>query len=213
MSRRARRLIITLCLAVVFLIIYLDRMHAFRPSGHSYSRPTMPYATDEEKYNGKIFTVVKVVDGDTLDINLPDDFTGKHYKSTRIRLLGVDTPETKKPNTPVMYYGPEASEFAKETALGQQVTILLDDAGPSRDKYGRLLAYVRLPDGRVLDEILITEGYGYADLRFRHSLYKQYEQDMYRAKKAQKGLWKNVTEEQFPDWLQRMRPTLVKKAA
>ena len=51
-------------------------------------------------------TMVSVVDGDTIDVNI------KGHRE-RVRLIGIDTPETKKPNTPVQCYGPEATKFTK----------------------------------------------------------------------------------------------------
>ena len=67
-------------------------------------------------------TVLKVVDGDTVDI--VDDVRGR----LRIRLLGIDTPETKKPGYTVGCWGPEATEFAKSTLLGQRVAFVTDPA-------------------------------------------------------------------------------------
>jgi micrococcal nuclease len=157
-------------------------------------------AADLQKYEGKQFSVVKVVDGDTLDIDIPDG----NYSHTRIRLWGVDTPETKDPrlNGP-MYYGPEASDFATKAAMGKRVTIHLEPDRKTRDKYHRLLAYVQLPDGTFLNELLLSEGYAYADLRFKHSLYNKYKQLEGLAKKQKKGLWEKVTPEQMPQWRQK----------
>ncbi len=153
-----------------------------------------------------MFTVVKVVDGDTINIDIPD--ANKNY--TRIRLWGIDTPESKSQDTGVMYFGPEAAEFTTESALGKQVTVYLEEHR-TRGKYGRLLAYVQLPDGRFLNEVLITEGFAYADLRFRHSLYRRYEQLEGSARRQKKGLWDKITREQLPEWLQRMEPELLSR--
>lgn len=84
-------------------------------------------------------TVTHVVDGDTIDVEIGG-------RDERVRLIGIDTPETKKPNSPVECFGPEAS--ANTTALlpvGTTVRIERDVVG--RDDYGRLLGYVYLPDG------------------------------------------------------------------
>mgnify|MGYP001333899735 CR=1 FL=1 len=75
-------------------------------------------------------TVTNVVDGDTVDVNL-------NGKKERLRLLLVDTPETVHPNQPVQPFGPEASQFAKETLSGQEVQLEFD--GPERDNYDRFL--------------------------------------------------------------------------
>ncbi len=155
-------------------------------------------SSDLAKYHQKTFTVINVVDGDTLDIDIAD---GK-YDKTRIRLWGVDTPESKSPKYGVMYFGPQASEFTTQLTLGKQVTVYLD-SDRTRGKYGRLLAYVKLPEGKFLNEVLIEEGYGYADLRFRHSFYNKYQQLGKSAQRNKKGLWKEVTRDQLPEWLQK----------
>jgi micrococcal nuclease len=97
-----------------------------------------------------LVTIDRVVDGDTVEANI-------NGVEEKIRLIGVDTPETVKPNTPVMPYGPEASNFTKATLTGQQV--YLDFDAQQRDKYGRLLAYVYLKDGTFFNAKLVREGY------------------------------------------------------
>jgi len=160
---------------------------------------------DFEKYHAKTFTVVKVVDGDTIDIDIPD--VNDSY--TRIRLWGIDTPETKNPEVGVMYFGPEAAEFTTKLVLGKPVTVYLDEGNNTRGKYGRLLAYVKLPDAGFLNEILLTEGFAYADLRFRHSFYNKYKQLEASARGLKKGLWEKITREQLPEWLQRQKTNLL----
>ncbi len=207
MSRRSRSAVLVLCLILSSIFVWFDRSFVsekFRPAQSSAEQVK---SGDFEKYNEKTFYVVKVVDGDTLDIDIPD---GKH-KSTRIRLIGIDTPETKSPNTGVMYFGPEATEYAKTKALGNPVKIYLDTISDTRDKYNRLLAYIQLPDGTYLNEILISEGYAYAYLQFRHSFYYKYTQLEVAARRNKKGLWKEVTREQLPKWLQKEKPKLLTK--
>lgn len=109
-----------------------------------------------------------------------------------------------------MYFGPEAAEFTEKLAQGKEVAVYLEDRR-TRDKYGRVLAYIRLPDSRFLNEVLLEEGYAYADTRFRHIFYNKYKQLESAAKSGKKGLWPKVTREQLPEWLQRMRPKLLKK--
>ena len=164
-------------------------------------------AHDFEKYHAKTFTVVKVVDGDTIDIDIPD--VNDSY--TRIRLWGIDTPETKNPKVGVMYFGPEAAEFTRKSVLGKPVTVYIDEGNSTRCKYGRLLAYVKLRNDGFLNEVLLTEGYAYADMRFRHSLYNKYKQLDAGARSLKKGLWGKVTHEQLPEWLQREKPNLLNK--
>ena len=103
-------------------------------------------------------TVRWVIDGDTVDVDLDG---GRQ----RVRMLGINTPETKKPNAPIECYGPQASEYT--TALlppGTPVHLERDIVG--RDDYGRLLAYVyRSADGLFVNLDLVRRGYA-KPLRF-----------------------------------------------
>ena len=204
-SRRRQTGIITLCLLLAGVFIWFDNSsirHKWRlqPKSEEQAR-----AYDFEKYHAKIFTVVNVVDGDTIDIDVPDG----RYDQTRMRLWGIDTPETKSEEYGVMYFGPEAAEFTKKFTLRKPVTIYFDGGNNTRDKYGRLLAYAQLPDGRFLNEVLVAEGFAYADLRFRHSFYNKYQQLEAGARSLTKGLWRKVSREQLPEWLQREKPNLL----
>jgi micrococcal nuclease len=155
-----------------------------------WSRPSGP---DWDQYEGKSFRVINVVDGDTLDVDAID---GTHAH-TRIRLIGVDTPETKKPDTPVQHFGPQAAAFTKELTLGKDVTLRLERSR-TRDKYERLLAYVYLPDETMLNSQLVAQGYGYADPRFRHTHDKEFARLQKSAMSARLGLWKDVTRDDLP---------------
>ncbi|MHC4084840.1 MAG: thermonuclease family protein [Planctomycetota bacterium] len=204
MSRCRKASIITLCLILTVIFIWLDRSllkhrRQQRPKSEKQAK-----AYDLEKYHKNTFTVVKVVDGDTIDIDIGD--SNKNY--TRIRLWGIDTPETKNQDTGVMYFGPDAAEFTTKLVLNKKISVYLD-ATRTRGNYGRLLAYVQLPDDGFLNEVLLTEGFAYADLRFRHSFYRRYEQLQTSAYRKKKGLWGKVTQKQLPEWLQRMRPNLL----
>lgn len=85
--------------------------------------------------------VLRVVDGDTIDIR--DDVRGR----LRIRVLGIDTPETKKPGYTVGCWGPEATAFAQSNLVGQRVAVQLDPTQDRTDRYGRTLAYLVRGDG------------------------------------------------------------------
>jgi micrococcal nuclease len=185
--------------AALFLALWDQRHAASDAAPPASSAAQATAASDRERYHDKEFFVTKVVDGDTIHI---DAYDGNHLTTT-VRLIGVDTPETRKPNSPVMYYGPEASAVVTELADGKRVTIWLDTVTGTRDKYGRLLAYAKLPDGRVLNEVIISEGYGYAYTDFKHGSSQKYSQLEASARRAKKGLWAAVTEEQKPEWLQR----------
>jgi micrococcal nuclease len=97
-------------------------------------------------------TIVEVVDGDTVDVEVGG-------ASETVRLLGIDTPETVDPDEPVGCYGPEASERTK-ALLPPGTEIRLERDEEARDRYGRLLAYVhRADDGLFVNEALLREGF------------------------------------------------------
>ncbi|TLS38999.1 thermonuclease family protein [Pseudalkalibacillus caeni] len=92
--------------------------------------------------------VLEVIDGDTLKVKL-------NNRVETIRLLLIDTPETKHPSKPVQPFGPEASAYAKEILSGKKVKI--EPGISERDKYGRLLAYVWIED-KMVNKMLLKEG-------------------------------------------------------
>lgn len=96
--------------------------------------------------------VVGVVDGDTIDV----DVDGRRE---RVRLIGIDTPETLKPDTPVECYGPEATARAADL-LPEATPVRLERDVEPRDTYGRLLAYVyRAADGMFVNLQLVAGGF------------------------------------------------------
>jgi micrococcal nuclease len=92
--------------------------------------------------------VSRVIDGDTIEVRLDG-------RDEDVRLIGVDTPETVKPDTPVQCFGPRASHFSKRSLTGRRVRLVF--GVERRDVYGRLLAYVHL-DGRFFNPILVRRG-------------------------------------------------------
>jgi endonuclease YncB( thermonuclease family) len=125
--------------------------------------------------------VQRVTDGDTFVASVKG-------RRERIRVIGVDTPESVAPNRPDEPFGEEASDFAKRYLDGETVR-LAGDAEP-RDRYGRMLAYVWLADGTFWNALLVAEGYAqqltippnvtYADL-FRRLVGE--------ARREDRGLW------------------------
>ena len=193
MSRRRRTGLIVLCLFTFVLLVLLDYGIAHRRRCFRIVSGKQTNLLDQTDYHGKKFVVTKVVDGDTIDVNFPD--ATREY--TRIRLLGMDTPEMGSKESAPMPFAYEAAAFTRQVTLGKYVTVYLDGPGPTRGKYGRLLAYVKLPDGRFLNEVLLTEGCAYADTRFRHSFYNKYRQLEARARGSRKGLWKSLTRDEL----------------
>jgi len=132
------------------------------------------------------YAVTKVVDGDTIDVNM-------NGKTERIRMIGVDTPETKKPDTPVQCFGPEASDYTHKTLTGKSVRLEADPLDDNRDRYGRLLRYVYLQDGTLFDESLIQQGYGFAYVLFPFSKKVEFTKAQNQARSAKLGLWAACT--------------------
>ena len=181
-------------LSAAVLVLAVLAVVARRSAG-----PVAAGGDDYERYHGKTFSVARVVDGDTVDLTVPD---GQHAR-TRVRLWGVDTPEVAGSPSGEMYYGPQASAFAKTALEGREVIALLVKAD-TRGKYGRLLAYLKIPGQEVtFNEQLIATGHGYADWRFDHPYKKQFLDVERRARQARKGLWADVRPEQMPGWRQR----------
>ncbi len=99
--------------------------------------------------------VIDTVDGDTITVLVEG-------KEETVRLLGVDTPETKDPRRSVQCYGRAASNFTKTLLMGKAVRLLSDPLEQNRDAFNRLLRYVYLPDGTCLNETLVERGFAFA---------------------------------------------------
>ncbi|HEY7622788.1 MAG TPA: thermonuclease family protein [Solirubrobacteraceae bacterium] len=95
--------------------------------------------------------VVRVIDGDTIGVRIGG-------RTERVRYIGVDTPESVKPDTPVQCYAKRAAAANAALVAGHRVRLVGDVE--HRDRYGRLLAYVyREGDGAFVNALLVREGY------------------------------------------------------
>jgi len=148
----------------------------------------------------KLYPVTDVVDGDTIKTSIEG-------RSITIRLLGINTPEVVDPRKSVECYGPEASVETKSLLTGKSVFISLNKNYEKVDKYGRLLAYIRLNDADnnlasdqksiststlFINEFLIKEGFAYEytfNEKNPYQYQKLFKDDELKAKKAKKGLW------------------------
>ncbi len=125
--------------------------------------------------------VVEVIDGDTVVVEFAD------HSTDTVRLLGVDTPETKHPTKGVECFGPEASAFTTEHLLERVVRLEADVV--RRDVYGRRLAYVTV-HGHRFNDVLVARGYARFlvippnDLHARDLLTAELD-----ARRAHRGLW------------------------
>ncbi|MFA6308803.1 MAG: thermonuclease family protein [Clostridia bacterium] len=125
--------------------------------------------------------VERVVDGDTLKVS----YNGEDY---RVRLLDVDTPESVKQGVAVQPYSKEASAYTANKCNLKTVKLVFEK--DIKDKYGRLLAYVVLPDGTLLNELLVKNGYARIEIISPNTLLKKFFQRLQDAAIAKKtGLW------------------------
>ncbi|MBX7137770.1 MAG: thermonuclease family protein [Oligoflexia bacterium] len=159
---------------------------------HQISADAKPGASAGERA-----TVVRLVDGDTMVVEIA-------HKRERLRLIGIDTPESKDNDkaekearrtardlNTILALGRRSFEFTQSKLPPGTEVALEFDTSP-RDKYGRLLAYVYLPDGTMLNQLLVREGYArlFTDdfnHRYRDLLAKEYSD----ARRAKRGLWRN----------------------
>ena len=121
--------------------------------------------------------VQRVVDGDTVVLE----------KIGEVRLIGVDTPETKDPRKPVQYFGKEASDFLSQTLSGKKVRLEYDQT--RKDLYNRTLAYLFLEDGTFINALIVEKGYGFAYTKspFKHmEKFRALERE---ARQQKRGLW------------------------
>lgn len=131
-----------------------------------------------------LYTIHHFVDGDTIAVDMDG-------KTETVRMIGIDTPETHKPNTPVQCYGPAAAAYTKNLIGNQKVRLEADEKSTNRDRYNRLLRYVFLPDGRLVQEQLIQNGYAFAYTDFPFTKKDTFINLQEQAKTAAKGLWGN----------------------
>jgi micrococcal nuclease len=132
------------------------------------------------------YTIARFIDGDTIAINM-------NGATETVRMIGVDTPETHKPNTPVQCYGPAAAAYTKNLIGEQKVRLQADPTNQNRDRYGRLLRYVYLPDNRLVQKEVIANGYGFAYTSFPFEKKDEFIKAEQQADQAAKGLWSNCT--------------------
>lgn len=142
------------------------------------SRSAIPERLDEGVYE-----VARAVDGDTLLL----------ASGARIRLQGVNTPETVKPNWPVEPWGPEASQFTKDFIETAGHHVRLTFSLERKDRYDRFLAFVWNGDV-MLNEELIRSGLGYArrDYRYSEPMKRRFTKAQDEAKGAGRGIWSNA---------------------
>jgi micrococcal nuclease len=164
---RVRSLIVAIAMVLIGVVLAIP----------AQAYPSMPQGVQGP------FTVTKVVDGDTIWV----DHNGKREK---IRMIGMDTPETVDPRKPVQCFGLEASAQAKTILGGQSVYLETDPSQDSVDKYGRTLAYVWTTSGRLFNLDMIADGYAHEYTYYVPYRYQQeFKAAQSDARAQERGLW------------------------
>lgn len=129
------------------------------------------------------YQVVRVVDGDTLDVRM-------NGKRERVRLIGINTPETVDPRKSVQCFGKEASAKAKQLMEKKYVRLERDRSQTDKDKYGRLLRYVYLEDNTLINRQLIVDGYAYEyTYEKSYAFMTEFKNAQQQAQAEKRGLW------------------------
>lgn len=125
--------------------------------------------------------VIAIIDGDTVRVAM-------NGKSEKVRLLSIDTPETKDPRKPVQCFGREASQYITGLALGKIVRLESNPA-EDKDRYGRLLRYVYLENGTNVNAEMVRQGYAHAYTKYPTPQLDQMRQLEREAREGRRGLW------------------------
>lgn len=215
MNNRVKRFLASVLFVIVFLALqkagFLKQADLYGQSTSTLSPQKYPEFLANSKESEdvvnqeELYTLIRAVDGDTLVV------LDNQKQEKKVRLIGVNTPETVDPRRPVECFGKEASNFTKELVpkSSKQARLEFDDTQQKYDKYGRLLAYVYLVQNTenaevnnenknvkevsreiFLNQELIKQGYAYEytyKLPYKfQSEFKKLEQE---AKQEGRGLW------------------------
>jgi len=129
-----------------------------------------------------LYHVVEFVDGDTIAVDM-------NGNKEMLRFIGVDTPETHDPRKAVQCYGKIAAAFTKHLIGNNSVRLEADPLNTNRDRYNRLLRYIYLPDGTLVNAEIIKQGYGFAYLGFPFTKADEFHHYELEAEHANRGLW------------------------
>ena len=194
--RRRRRLRWTIIVAAAVLVVVsaIDHLGFVHHTGFLRPLGLPGYSGDDHaRFDRQRFSVARVVDGDTLELQSGSE-------TVPVRLLGIDAPELHRDGRPD-HWAPQARDWLKQTAEGKIVILRLEPVR-TRDRYGRLLAYVYLDEQTDLSHLAVKLGHAYADRRFNHTMRSLFEQSEAQAQRRALGLWQAVTPEQMPPWCQ-----------
>lgn len=135
--------------------------------------------------DGESALVKRTVDGDTLSVIVGEI-------EEKVRLLGINTPETVDPRRAVECYGKEASKQIDQLVTGRRVILVPDPTNDDRDKYGRLLRYVYLEDGTFVNEWMVEHGYAFAYITYPFQFKNSFVNLERIARSNELGLWNSA---------------------
>lgn len=181
-------------LLAIFLGIFLFLGFKSAPQSHLTIKELITPIDKVEKNSASTMTpnsishkVIRVVDGDTIEVDIEG-------KNERIRLIGIDTPETVDPRKSVQCFGIEAFNKVKELLSNKKVILESDLTQGERDKYNRLLRYVFLNSGINFNRLMISEGFAH---EYTYAIPYKYQEEFKQAEKEarenKKGLWADNT--------------------
>lgn len=141
--------------------------------------------SQSEVKSGSVTTykVSSIVDGDTFKAIAPNG------KIETVRLVGIDTPETKDPAKPEQCFGKEATAKLTDLIAEKEVKLTLDDLQPAYDRYDRILAYVYLADGTNVNDYMVRNGYAFVYTKAESTQSDRFKEAQESAKKSGLGLW------------------------
>jgi micrococcal nuclease len=128
-------------------------------------------------------SVVSVIDGDTIRVRVAG-------RLETVRLIGIDAPETGSGRTVVECFNQQATDYLRSRLAGTAIELTTDPTQDLRDRYGRLLAYVWLADGALVNEAIVAGGYAH---EYTYDMPYEYQGRIRRAEAAARaagrGLW------------------------
>lgn len=170
LPRKTHRAVQSLILALLVMLIGFLSEH------------WQPFQKTAVQLSPGTYQVVGFNDGDTISVRIDGN-------DETVRFIGVDTPETQDPRKPVQCFGKAASEFTKKLIGNQPVRLETDPLSSTRDRYNRLLRYVYLPDGRLVQAEIIKAGYGFAYTSFPFTKSEEFLNLQREAREQGNGLW------------------------
>lgn len=176
MSRLKKRQVKALTTLVVGLTLLIAQHFGWLQQAEQKASVTQP----------GLYHVVEFVDGDTITVDM-------NGTDETLRFIGVDTPETHDPRKAVQCFGLAAAAFTKNFIGKNDVRLEADPLNTNRDRYGRLLRYIYLPDGRLVNAEIIKQGYGFAYTGFPFTKSEEFVGYQKTARERNLGLWSNCS--------------------